>query len=71
MPVPQPRLRHAVVAATAYSCHQRYLTQEFHVESLSEVLSAVFAEDEVFLIGVGGRREPRHIFHNTEKVHLQ
>nr|ACM91076.1 ATPase [uncultured bacterium 34R1] len=62
--------RHAIVATLANTRHQRNLAQQTHIEFLGQVLAAVFPKDVVLLVGVCGRREPRHILHNAQHRHI-
>ena len=60
----------ALVAILADALYQRYLCQQRTVHFLCEVLCAVFAEDVVLVVGQFGRREVRHILHQTKNWHI-
>ena len=56
----------AGVAALAYALDQGYAAQQLNAELLRHAGAAVTAENEVLLVGMLLRREPRHVLNQPE-----
>ena len=62
--------RHSFIASFADRLNQRNLTQKRDIQFLGEVLSAIFAEDIVFIFRQFGRGEPSHVLDKTKDRHV-
>ena len=47
-----------VVTALSDAGDYRNLAQQFHAQRLGQLFAAVMSKDVIFLVGMGGRREP-------------